>query len=327
MTQNEITLLNLGESLDNAANLDPRGYGVCKLLYKASREYTGKPLCVNAAECLIKTLKCGDKVFILTGFVLSPFNKAETDGAIGSVLLAKALIKAFAVKPIIVCPSEAETAVKSISEYLEADIDVFVFTKNIDNADADAEKLIKSYSPKAVVAVECPGAAENGRYNNAKGADVTNLESKQDVIFDKLKKYGVLNIAIGDLGNEIGMAAISDCLVNKIPVIPVTSDADNIITSTVSDWGCYSLIAMLAYMMNDCEIMHDGAVQEKVMRIACENGLIDMYGEHIPAIDGFSVELTSSIVNVMKELVKSTLSLKDSCKYWFDKLTELKSFE
>lgn len=327
MTQNEITLLNLGESLDNVANLDPRGYGVCKLLYKASREFTGKPLCVNAAECLIKTLECGDTVFILTGFVLSPFNKAETDGVIGSVLLAKALIRALAVKPIIVCPLEAENAVKSISEYLEADVDVCVFTKNIDRANADAEKLIKYYSPKSVVAVECPGAAKNGRYHNARGIDVTNLEAKQDIIFDKLKKSGVLNIAIGDLGNEIGMAAISDCLVNKIPVVPVTSNADNIITSTVSDWGCYSLIAILAYMKNDCEIMHDRVVQEKVMRIACENGLIDMCGDHVPAIDGFGVEITASIVNIMKELVKSTFNLKDSCKYWFEKLTELKSFD
>ena len=37
MTQHELTVLNLGQSLDDLANLDPRGYGVCKILYKASR--------------------------------------------------------------------------------------------------------------------------------------------------------------------------------------------------------------------------------------------------------------------------------------------------
>ena len=49
MTQKELTLLNLGDSLDNISNIDPRGYGVCHILYPASREYTGGPLCMNAA--------------------------------------------------------------------------------------------------------------------------------------------------------------------------------------------------------------------------------------------------------------------------------------
>ena len=50
MTQQELTILNLGQSLDDLANLDPRGYGVCKILYAASRPLAGKPLCMNAAE-------------------------------------------------------------------------------------------------------------------------------------------------------------------------------------------------------------------------------------------------------------------------------------
>lgn len=35
MTQKELTLLNLGDSLDNISNIDPRGYGVCHILYPA----------------------------------------------------------------------------------------------------------------------------------------------------------------------------------------------------------------------------------------------------------------------------------------------------
>ena len=52
MTQKELTLLNLGDSLDNISNIDPRGYGVCNILYPASREYTGGPLSMNAAQKL-----------------------------------------------------------------------------------------------------------------------------------------------------------------------------------------------------------------------------------------------------------------------------------
>ena len=45
-------------------------------------------------------------------YVLHPYNKAETDGLIGAMLLAKALKKALKVKPVIVCPQEAYKAVE-----------------------------------------------------------------------------------------------------------------------------------------------------------------------------------------------------------------------
>ena len=116
MTRREITLLNLGKSLDDLANLDPKGYGVCKLLYKAAYNFMGKPLCLNAAQILCDTLKKDEKVFILTGFVLAPFNKAETDGAISSVLLSSALKNLFGVKTVIICPEEAANPIVKLSE-------------------------------------------------------------------------------------------------------------------------------------------------------------------------------------------------------------------
>ena len=35
MTQEELTIENIGQDLDDLMNLDPRGYGVCRILYKA----------------------------------------------------------------------------------------------------------------------------------------------------------------------------------------------------------------------------------------------------------------------------------------------------
>ena len=43
MDKRELTLLNIGENLDSLMNLDPRGYGVCRILYDGSRKYTGDP--------------------------------------------------------------------------------------------------------------------------------------------------------------------------------------------------------------------------------------------------------------------------------------------
>ena len=92
MTQQELTALNLGENLDQLMNLDPRGYGVCRILYKGCRDLCGEPVSLHAAKGLVEHIHEGDLVYILTGFVLLPHKKAEMDGIVSSVLLARALV-------------------------------------------------------------------------------------------------------------------------------------------------------------------------------------------------------------------------------------------
>ena len=354
MTQQEITLLNLGQSLDDLANLDPRGYGVCKILYAASRPLAGKPLCVNAAEKLVATLKEGDFVYILTGFVLRPYKKAETDGIISSMLLCRSLVKAFGVKPIIICPEENRKAVENMSAciglHLREDLQelkdipvsmgMITFTKDPDQAAAQADEILATAKPAAVISIEAPGCNEQGVYHNAIGLEVTELEAKMDVLFEKAQAMGILNIAIGDLGNEIGMGAIADTLNTYIPYaakgrcncgcgggIAVKTKADTLITATVSDWGCYAMIAALAYLKEDLDIMHTPEQEKEALICGCRNGMIDMYGWLIPAIDGFGLEIQMPIVQLMREMVASALSLKTTCKTWFEKVEELKFFE
>ena len=353
MTQQELTILNLGQSLDDLANLDPRGYGVCKTLYKASREYTGAPLCMNAAEKLCKTLKKDDVVFIMTGFVLRPFKHAETDGIIGSMLLCRSLVKAFGVKPVIVCPQENLPAVENLASVIglhlfkdfssllqiPVSMGVVVFTKDEKEAPEQAARLLEKCNPKALISIECPGANEEGVYHNATGLDVTELEAKQDALFEMAQQRGILNIAIGDLGNEMGMGTIAPTLEKYIPYagkgkcrcgcgggLAVKTKADNIITATVSDWGCYSMIAALAFLVENADVMHTAQLEEQAVLTASRSGMIDMYGWLVPAIDGFGLEVNMPIVSLMREMVVSALSLRDTCKTWFEKVSELKYF-
>ena len=52
MDRNELEKYNVGENLDALMTLDPRGYGVCRILYAGSRAHTGAPLTMAAAEAL-----------------------------------------------------------------------------------------------------------------------------------------------------------------------------------------------------------------------------------------------------------------------------------
>ena len=354
MTQQELTKLNLGQSLDDLANLDPRGYGVCKILYKASREMAGGPCAMKSAEALVSAVKAGDFVYIMTGFVLRPFKKAEMDGIVSSMLLCRALVKAFNAKPVIICPEDNRVAVENLSacvglhlhEDLEAlkempvSMGVVYFTKDTAKASAQADEIISKATPSAVISIECPGANALGVYHNATGLDVTELEAKQDVLFEKLQKAGVLNIAIGDLGNEIGMGAVSETLEKYIPYaqngacrcgcgggIAAKTSADHLITATVSDWGCYALIASVAFLLENIDIMHTAELEREAVICASRSGMIDMYGWLIPAIDGFGLEINLPIVSLMRELVSSALSLRETCKTWFERVDELGYFE
>lgn len=354
MNQEQLTIFNMGENLDNLMNLDPRGYGVCRILYSAAREYTKEPLTTNAAKKLVDTLKEGDLVYIMTGFVLLPFKKAEMDGIVSTMLLARSLVKAFNVKPVIICPEDNMEAVKNlanvvglhlydnIEELKEYPISMaaIAFTKDVKHAAKQADEIIAKGLPSAVISIECPGANSVGIYHNAVGLDVTSLEAKQDILFTKLQNKGVLNIAIGDLGNEMGMGTIKEHLEEYIPYaakgkcncgcnggIAVATKADNIITATVSDWGCYGLIAAIAYLKKDLEILHTKEMEEEVMVVASRSGMIDMYGWLVPAIDGFGLSMNLSMVNLMRESIAYAIKLEKTCVTWFEKVIELGFYE
>lgn len=354
MNQQELTILNVGDNLDNLMNLDPRGYGVCRILYSAAREYTKEPLTINSAKKLVSTLKEGDLVYIMTGFVLLPHKKPETDGIVSSLLLARALVKGFNVKPVIVCPKENIRAVENlayviglhfydnIEELKQYPLALagIAFTKDREQTAGQADELIAQGLPSAVISIECPGANSVGVYHNATGLDISEIEAKQDILFTKLQAKGVLNIAIGDLGNELGMGTLKEHIQEYVPYaakgacrcgcgggILAEVAADNIITATVSDWGCYGLIAALAYLKKNIEIMHTKEMEKEALITASRSGMVDMYGDLIPAIDGCNSEMITSIVSLMRETVASALGLEKTCETWFEKVIELGFYE
>jgi len=349
MNREELRQFHVGENLDHIMNLDPRGYGVSRILYKGSRTKNKLPLTISSANALDCVLEKGDLVYIITGFILLPFHMPEMDGMVGSILLARALITAYDVKPVIICPEDNKKAVFQcanavglhVMEEIEAlkrlpfSMGIVTFTKDKNQAEVQADRMMKNMMPKAVISIEAPGANCCGEYHNAVGMNVTDLEAKTDILFEKLRESGVLNIAIGDLGNEIGMGAIADHIKKYIPYsgpnqcqcecqggILAKSVADHIITATVSDWGCYGMIAALAFLKNDLSIMHTGEMERNVMEAAAKSGIIDMTGSLRPGIDGFDMEMNVAIVELMRQSVGFSIEYRKTQNDWFEKVIE-----
>lgn len=343
MTRDELEKRNVGENLDALMNLDPRGYGVCRILYAGSRAFTGEPLTMHAAQVLCDTVKENDLVYILVGFVLLPHKVPEMDGTVSAMLLARALVMAFNAKPVIVCPKDSVQAIEKcaavVGLHIYEDLDtvqklplsmgVVAFTKDKAAAPAQAAGLA-ARKPAAVISVEASAANARGVYHNAVGMDVTEMQAKSEALWNLLRAQGVPNIAIGDLGNEIGMGTIAPHIRKYVPftdageckcgcgggILSATA-ADNIITATCSDWGCYGLMAALAYLKKDMEILHHEEMESEVMRVAARSGFIDMTGSLLPGIDGFSTRMNVGIVSLMRQCTAYAVRFSHNSDHWF----------
>lgn len=343
MNKQELTLLNIGDNLDSLMNLDPRGYGVCRILYSGSRKFTGEPLSIHAAKGLCENIKKGELVYILTGFVLLPWNEAETDGIISSTVFSKYVINAFGAKPVMIVPDQCVKAIKAMSTVLDMavtdDIDnigentvcVVPFTKNDSEAEAQADEILSHGKPCVCFSNEAPGRNKNGYYHNAVGVNTTDVEPKYDVLFKKCQPLGIYNFSIGDLGNEIGMGAIESHIREFIPYaeeggckagtgygIVVDSAADNILTATVSDWGCNAVMAAMSYILGNPDLFITPEMQSAVMDAAAGAGMLDMYGEARPYIDGIGKNIVLPMVSMMKALIEYPPTVEDKTEAWFE---------
>ncbi len=354
MTRDELEKSNVGENLDALMTLDPRGYGVCRILYAGARTFTGGPLTMHAAEVLCKAVKPGDVVIILTGFVLLPHKVPEMDGTVSSMLLARALVRAFGAKPVIVCPSDSVEAIRRCAavvglhcyddldavKALPLSMGVVAFTKDPAEGPIQAKALADETDPAAVVSIEAAGANALGIYHNSAGQDVTELQAKSEALWKLLRARGVPNIAIGDLGNEIGMHAIADHIMRYVPYtapgecacgcgggILSATTADHIITATCSDWGCYGLIAALSYLKKDMEILHHEDMESEVMRVAARNGFIDMTGSLLPGVDGFSTRMNVGVVSLMRQCTAYAVRRSHESERWFHPVLEKGFFQ
>ena len=117
MTKEQLAEYNVGENLDALMNLDPRGYGVCRILYAGSRKYAGNvPVAMNTAKkiyLLLKNKPESSTVVIMSGFVLRPHLQPETDGIVGALLFARSLIYGFGITPVLCVNEKNISAVKN----------------------------------------------------------------------------------------------------------------------------------------------------------------------------------------------------------------------
>jgi hypothetical protein len=109
------------------------------------------------------------------------------------------------------------------------------------------------------------------------------------------------SIAFGDGGNEIGMGNIRDTLA-ALDIVPADTTCDELVISSVSNWGVYGVIAVLCRLLNqDLFNIFD---PETIANYLVDNGCVDgVTNRQESSEDGFPISVGISIIQQLRDLV------------------------
>jgi hypothetical protein len=200
-----------------------------------------------------QALAVARSVGFITGFFVprAAVPAAETDGPVGTALLAAALA-ACGVQARVAVDSPSANVVRVAIE--TAGESVALDEVNVPD-DGGINRLIAAWEKTGithVVSIERCGRSADGRPRNMRGVDVSAWTAPLEDLFLS-GSWG--RIAVGDGGNEIGMGKLpADLIARTVPNgarIACVVPCDHLIVAGVSNWGAHGLIAALAVLRPD----------------------------------------------------------------------------
>jgi len=320
-----IELAQIAEAIDHLITAPMSNWTILKgipldKLYEASRRQAKRPLTLAAADLLAKNVQPDDRVLMVSGFIMRDYGLPETDGPIGAAVLARAMALGLGAVPIGVseasvlpCLEACFAAAGLIPGTVEAlgrgrNRCAFVdFPVDASFAAAKARRILDELQPKAVIAVERPGAGADGEYHGGGGFAISSFTAKTDVLFALAQERGIATIGIGDLGNELGMGVVAAEVRTHVPLgetIAAHLAADVAVIANISNWGAYGVAACLAAMLGNDTLFHDGREELRLIDACVAAGAIDPVGGQRRAwVDGTDATTNAAMVDLLRSVV------------------------
>jgi len=250
------------------------------------REGLREGYCKRAAGLILN-----NKGLVLMGTGFPVGGSFETDGPIGAISLYKVL-EYLGSHPKFVCAPPISKILEK--RYSTCEMPVSSWGESIPLV----QTMLARLKPSMVISVERPGVAQDGRYYNMRGKDITEYAAKYDLFFDLCK---CPTIAFGDGGNEIGMGNIREELAD-LSITPSITKCDELVIATVSNWGVYGVIAAMSLELGkDLFSLFDVA---DISNFLLKNGSVDgitLRAEN--SEDGFPLSVGLSIIHRLRKLV------------------------
>lgn len=338
MTGSKGGIVRLDDRLDRLANLDIGNRGV-EHLYDASRALQGGSL-VGAAADLLLAVPQGGTVIITTGSVsrawITP-QVGENDGPSGAAAIARALVLARNVTCVVLAEDvllgpigavmtsagltrvEFDTARAASADGSLATVVMQAYpTDDAAGVEAAAD-MLDAFEPDLLFSTERVGRNEKGIYHNMGGRDYGMGRARIDLLFDEAIVRGLPVVAVGDGGNEIGMAKVREAVVAHVPfgneckcgcgggIVAVTG-ADVLVTAACSNWGCTAIAAAMAARTGDARLLHTPEAEGRLLDCMVANGLINStHGIVDDHVDGIARDSHVAVAELCRSIVNSAL--------------------
>jgi D-glutamate cyclase len=298
-------------------------------LYNAARRKFEDPLTYTAAIRLLERVQPGDTVMIVTGFIVAPWMRPETDGPVGAASLARALNICFSATPMIVTEYENIDIFKPVFETtglqivsvdnplrVPRQLGFVPFPIDSTLAVKKATDVLDRLKPSAIISIEKASGNSKGVYHNGHGMDVSNLSAKTDILINDAKRRGILTIGIGDGGNEIGMGLIADTVRKVVPTaancvcpcqsgIGAATETDALIVGAVANWGSYGLETCLAIASDTPKVLHNGAFERFILEASIRAGMVDpATGLSEGHADGVDTEINVYLIEMLNKIIE-----------------------
>jgi hypothetical protein len=230
------------------------------------------------------------RIGLITGFFvpLGTPPAAETDGPVGTALLARGLEQ-------VGIPCRLATDAPCHCACAAALAGAGLTGVPIDIGDSGA--LIDTWRQAQIthaISIERCGPSADGAPRNMRGLDISAYTAPLDELFTAGPWE---TIAIGDGGNEIGMGALPRHLIaqhveNGMTIACITP-AQHLIVAGVSNWGAYALLGALAVLRGDWRAKLLAGLDEKL-----DKAILEATVEYGPAVDGVSRSRTLTVDNL-----------------------------
>ncbi len=218
------------------------------------------------------SLSGGEHIFISTGYYILSAGSIETDGPLGSTVLAHALTQA-GKKVTILSDKHAETILRAGLDAIGCQADLMTFSKD----DPIDHTAIITDNTTHCVALERPGVAADGCHHNFRGLVISDYVASLDDIFIKCASYGIVTVGIGDGGNELGMGNVSEAVDRYIAPHRAYSciiSSDLCICAGVSNWAGYALAALISVLCKE-NFMPDPSTFSFLLEEIVKAGAVD----------------------------------------------------
>ena len=256
------------------------------------RQFLPDDYCKQAAAKLL-ALPRGE-ILLTTGFYVAGY--AETDGPVGTYVLARALQK-LGFAPCIV----TDEFCRDFFEPTGIPVEYAAF----DAAKPDFIHLLDTHNPQAVISIERCGVNIEGKYANMRGVSIDEFTAPLDELVKLAKERGIATFGVGDGGNEIGMGNLAKEITERLELAPCTVEVENLIIASVSNWGAYGLAAWLSKLHGEDLLADFDECRDFIARTVKVGSVDGVTHEFTCSVDGFGMVIEQEIIDALHEKLRA----------------------